>query len=232
MFHRVQHSKNYTVLDNGFLRNRKMLLKARGLLATILSLPNDWRFSIRGLAAILPDGRASIENTVQELEKAGHIRRPKQKRGERGRFLPGEWDVYERPVCKGQALADQQADVAEGQVGTDGGNKRVETWPVAGTTVARANVPAGDYYVVVVVGDPNGFMRQFLALGENGWKVLDGKDPEIIKANSKAVTVEAGKTVEVPNDGFGQVANEQFDLIEKTLTEQYGGEEGAEGQTE
>ena len=51
----------------------------------------------------------------------GHIRRPKQKRGERGRFLPGEWDVYERPVCKGQALADQQADVAEGQVGTDGG---------------------------------------------------------------------------------------------------------------
>ena len=111
-------------------------------------------------------------------------------------------------------------------------SKRVETWPVAGTTVAKASVPAGDYYVVAVVGDPNGFIKQFLALGEDGWKVLDGKDPETIKANSKAVTVEAGKTVEVPNDGFGPVANEQFDMIRKALSREDEGEEGAEGQTE
>ena len=105
---------------------------------------------------------------------------------------------------------------------------RAETWPVAGTTVARANLPAGDYYVVASVGSDDGSMRKVMALGENGWTFIGDthKDPAAIKAAGKVVTVEAGKTLEIPNDTFGPVANEQLKVIEKALAEQA----GADGQ--
>ena len=86
------------MLDNGFLRNKNLSLKARGLLATILSQRDDWDFSVRGFEAILPNGRAAIESTVKELENAGYISRLQQEHGEDGRMLPGKWDVHERPA--------------------------------------------------------------------------------------------------------------------------------------
>ena len=100
--------------------------------------------------------------------------------------------------------------------------KRASTWPMEGTTVAKANLSAGDYYVVVQVGDESGTFKQFMALGDGGWKLLDGKDPETIKAAAKAVTVEAGKTLEIPTDGFGTVATEALKAIDQALAEQAG----------
>ena len=97
--------------------------------------------------------------------------------------------------------------------------KRAETWPVAGTTVAKANMPAGEYLAVVQVGDENGTLKQFMAYGEDGWVLLDGKDPETIKAASKVMTVEEGKTLEIPTDGFKSVATEAFSTVEQMLQE-------------
>ena len=126
MFHRAQeHPQGYTLLDNGILRNKGLSLKARGLMATILSEPDDWDFSVRGFAAILPDKRTAIEGAVKELERAGHIRRLPQGRGPNGRMLPGEWDIYERPGCDGSVARNQQPEATcgdeEAQVETDGG---------------------------------------------------------------------------------------------------------------
>ena len=100
--------------------------------------------------------------------------------------------------------------------------KRASTWPTKGTTVAKANLPAGDYYVVAQVGDKNNNFTQFLALGADGWKLLDGKDPETIKAAAKAVTVEAGKTLEVPTTGFKQVGTDALKAVEQALAGQAG----------
>ena len=105
--------------------------------------------------------------------------------------------------------------------------KRAETWPVAGTTVAKANLPAGDYYVVVSLGGGAGNMdnvRKCMVLGESGWTYIgdDHKDVKAIKAASKPVTIEAGKTLEISNDGFGPVATEALKAIDQALAEQAG----------
>jgi Zn-dependent metalloprotease len=100
--------------------------------------------------------------------------------------------------------------------------KRASTWPMTGATVAKTNLPAGDYYVVVQVGDESGDFKKLIALGEDGWKVLDGKDSETIKAGAKVVTVEAGKTLEISNDGFGPVATEALKAIDQALADQAG----------
>ena len=97
--------------------------------------------------------------------------------------------------------------------------KRASTWPMEGTTIAKANLPAGDYYVTVQVGDESGDFKKLIALGEDGWKILDGKDSETITAAAKVVTVEAGKTLEIPTDGFGAVAAEAFQAIDQMLAE-------------
>lgn len=102
---------------------------------------------------------------------------------------------------------------------------RAETWPVAGMTVARANLPADDYYVVATVGGGAGNInniRRCMALGESGWTFIgdNHKDVEAIKAAGKPVTVEAGKILEIPNDGFGPLATEQLKDIEMALAEQ------------
>ncbi len=74
-FRKVLRDKPFTTLDNETLRDPSLSLKARGLLVTCLSLPPDWRFSIRGLVAECKDGRAAIERALDELEAAGYLRR-------------------------------------------------------------------------------------------------------------------------------------------------------------
>ncbi|MDO4796789.1 MAG: M4 family metallopeptidase [Coriobacteriales bacterium] len=110
---------------------------------------------------------------------------------------------------------------------------RADTWPVAGTTVAKANLPAGDYYVVASVGGGAGNIDNItkcMVLSESGWTYIgeNPKDSKAIKAAGKTVTVEAGKSLEIPNDSFGPVATQQLKVIEKTLVERAGGE-GVEG---
>ena len=100
--------------------------------------------------------------------------------------------------------------------------KRATTWPMEGTTVAKANLPAGDYFVVVQVGDESGTFKQFMALGKDGWKLLDGKDPETIKAAAQPVTVEIGKTLEIDATGFKAAATEGFQAIDQILAQMTG----------
>ena len=96
MFYREPHHQDFTCLDNGFLRDKTLSLKARGLLATILSFPNDRHFCVEGLVSILPDGKTSVENALRELEEAGHIERKDQRRDAFGRLGYNVWDIYER----------------------------------------------------------------------------------------------------------------------------------------
>ena len=120
MFHREPHKKDYTVLDNGFLRDRSLSLKARGLMATILSLPDGWRFSVQGFAAILPDGRTAIESAVKELEGAGYIVRRPQGRGHDGCMLSVEWEIYEQSILAIAESPSPPADTDEQHVAKGG----------------------------------------------------------------------------------------------------------------
>lgn len=93
---RVEKSRDYTVMSNHHLRNNDLSLRAKGLLSQILSLPEDWDYTIAGLAKINKEGKDAVRAAVQELEKAGYIER-RQKMESGGKFGGNEYVVYESP---------------------------------------------------------------------------------------------------------------------------------------
>jgi len=93
---RVERTKDYTVMSNHHLRNRNLSMKAKGLLSLILSLSEDWEYSIRGLAKICKEGEAALCSTLNELETQGYITRTRQ-RDEKGRLGAMEYIIYESP---------------------------------------------------------------------------------------------------------------------------------------
>ena len=93
---RIEKNKNYTVMSNVHLRDEALTLKAKGLLSLILSLPDDWQYSVKGLAAICKEGRSGITSGLQELEAAGYLER-RQLRGEHGHMAQVEYVIFETP---------------------------------------------------------------------------------------------------------------------------------------
>jgi hypothetical protein len=94
---RIDKTKDYTVMANHHLRNKALSLKAKGLLSLMLSLPNDWDYTTKGLAMICKDGVDSICSTVRELESAGYIQRRRIRDGH-GRLAEIEYTILEHPA--------------------------------------------------------------------------------------------------------------------------------------
>ena len=93
---RVEKTRNYTVMANHHLQNRKLSLKAKGVLSVMLSVPNTWEHSIAGYASICRDGVDGITSAVKELEENGYITRSR-KRNEKGHLTTTEYTIYESP---------------------------------------------------------------------------------------------------------------------------------------
>ena len=74
--YRVEKTHDYTVMANHHLRDERLSLKAKGLLSMLLSLPDDWEISIRGLASIVTDGVGAVQTGINELIEAGVHRPP------------------------------------------------------------------------------------------------------------------------------------------------------------
>lgn len=83
-------------MANHHLRDKQLSLKAKGLLSLMLSLPEDWDYTLRGLASICRDGTESISAAVRELETGGYIER-RQSRNEKGHFVHWEYTILEKP---------------------------------------------------------------------------------------------------------------------------------------
>ncbi len=83
-------------MSNHHLRNRNLSLKARGLLSTMLSLPEEWDYSLNGLAEIVKDGLSSVRTALTELEDAGYVERS-QKKDNNGKFSKIIYNIYETP---------------------------------------------------------------------------------------------------------------------------------------
>lgn len=94
--YRVERTKDYTVMSNCHLKDTSLSLKAKGLLSMMLSLPDEWNYNTRGLAAICKEGVDAIGSAIRELEKAGYVVR-RQLRGMDGRITDTEYTIYERP---------------------------------------------------------------------------------------------------------------------------------------
>ena len=93
---RVERNKGYTVMSNYHLRDKSLSLKAKGLLSQILSLPEDWDYTLSGLCCINRESKDAIRTAVWELEKAGYIKR-RQRQDEKGKMTAIEYTIYEQP---------------------------------------------------------------------------------------------------------------------------------------
>lgn len=85
-------------MANWHLKDRNLSLKSKGLLSLMLSLPDEWEYSIHGLAKLSSDGETTIRNTLKELEEHGYLRRTPVR--ENGKIVDWEYDIHEEPYTE------------------------------------------------------------------------------------------------------------------------------------
>lgn len=115
---RIEKTKDYTVMANHHLRNKGLSLKAKGLLSLMLSLPEDWDYTVKGLAYICKDGIDSINGAIKELETKGYMHRQRV-RNDRGQLTTTEYTIREYPQNMGgdtfpaEGLPAQESPILE-----------------------------------------------------------------------------------------------------------------------
>ena len=87
---------NYVNVYKGIVMDRSLSLKERGMMLTLLSLPDNWELTVAGLKKILPDGKAAICNCLSNLQSSGYLTR-EQSRGEGGMYGENVVEVHETP---------------------------------------------------------------------------------------------------------------------------------------
>lgn len=114
MIVRVNKSDNYTVMSNYHLKDRYLSLKAKGLLSVVLSLPEDWEYSIQGLASISRENETSIKSALKELKENGYLiitkRMPNETNSGRIEY---EWDFYECSHAISRSMLTQRGKKQE-----------------------------------------------------------------------------------------------------------------------
>lgn len=111
---RIHKNANFTVMSNYHFKEKRMSLKAKGLLSLMLSLPDDWNYSISGLVTLSKDGKDSVMSALAELEEFGYLVRNRTTNS-KGQFSGIEYNIYEQPqrdnpTAEEQKAANQQED--------------------------------------------------------------------------------------------------------------------------
>jgi hypothetical protein len=96
---RVNKTSDFTVMSNAHFKEREMSLKAKGLLSLMLSLPDEWDYSVRGLVTLSKDGIGSVMSSLSELEDFGYLERIRA-HDEKGRFAGYDYNIFEHPIPK------------------------------------------------------------------------------------------------------------------------------------
>lgn len=104
---RIEKTRDYTVMANHHLKNRELTLKAKGLMSVLLSLPDDWDYTLVGLSRISREGVDAIREAVKELERAGYVIRNRV-RNEKGQLTDTEYVIYEQPRAPEVAAESQE----------------------------------------------------------------------------------------------------------------------------
>ena len=94
---RIEKNRNYTVMSNHHLRNKELSLKSKGLFSLMLSLPEEWDYTLKGLSIICKEGIDAIRVSIIELEKHGYIER-RRNRNAKGQLTNTEYIIHEQPI--------------------------------------------------------------------------------------------------------------------------------------
>lgn len=121
---RVEKKSNYTIISNLHLQDKALSLKAKGMLTLMLSLPEDWDMTLKGLVALSNDGTDSVRSTIKELEEHGYLSRSRG-RNARGQMLCTEYTIHEKSTltentehnAENNQVGKSDVDVSRDQVG-------------------------------------------------------------------------------------------------------------------
>lgn len=113
---RINKTKNYTVMSNYHLQDKNLSYRAKGLLSCMLSLPDDWNYSVRGLASISKEGIKAINSILKELEENYYLKR-ERKQENNGRFYY-EYNIYETPYTQ-KGITDKGSTLDGTQINTN-----------------------------------------------------------------------------------------------------------------
>lgn len=102
----VERRTDFSVINNTLFRDRRLSLKAKGLLALMLSLPAEWDYSIGGLCTLVKDKRDSVRSGLEELENAGYVSR-ESSRDEKGHF-DQIYRVFEAPQNEVKEISSEK----------------------------------------------------------------------------------------------------------------------------
>ena len=111
---RKEKKSNFTVIDNAIFKDRKVSFKAKGLLCQMLSLPDGWEYSVKGLATLASDKYSAITSGLKELEEAGYFRR--EQLYDKGKFAGYEYIISETPVMKNSDLTFSENPISENTI--------------------------------------------------------------------------------------------------------------------
>ncbi|MBR2075929.1 MAG: DnaD domain protein [Exiguobacterium sp.] len=114
--HRVRKNNNFVLLDKGFLNNPNLSLKAKGLLAYVLSLPDDWVIYTEEITKHHKDGKAAVLTAFKELENEGHIKRERI-RESNGQLKGYKTTVYETPITENRLSEVGKTDIGKTDIG-------------------------------------------------------------------------------------------------------------------
>ena len=171
---RNKTQKSYTIVDNYALNDKRLSLKAIGLLVKMLSLPDYWDFSEAGLVAILKDGQSSVRNGLKELESLGYLVRRRVK-DESGRFTDCEWEVYETPQLENPNMVSARLEIADNKLLKEETTKQETTKEYAPPAKKPAKHRYGEYGNVLLTDEelaklqaefPNDLQDRIDRLGE------------------------------------------------------------------
>ena len=105
---RVNRNKNYTHMANYHFMDKSLSWKAKGILSNMLSLPENWDYSLAGLATLASDGMSATRAAIKELEEHGYLERKPIRNG--GKFVDWEYLIYEKPLEEKPVAENQQVE--------------------------------------------------------------------------------------------------------------------------
>ena len=111
---RKEKKSSFTVIDNAIFKDRKVSFKAKGLLCQMLSLPDGWEYSVKGLATLASDKYSAITSGLKELEEAGYFRR--EQLYDKGKFAGYEYIISETPVMKNSDFTFSENPISENTI--------------------------------------------------------------------------------------------------------------------
>lgn len=199
-FLRKKHKENYTCISNDVFRS-DLSLKARGMLCTMLSLPDDWEFSENGLQAILKDGQTSVRSAIKELEAAGFLSRTRE-RDESGRMGKCVWIVCDYPRFENPNLVNSDLE-NEPQLSTK------ESSTNKSTTNNKKEGKRACYDEIIDSYTENGELRSALVEFVKMRKMM--KKPLTNKALSLLLTSKKGL------DGLASNDAERIDIVQQSI---------------